>query len=538
MVKLNRFKGLWNDKQLREQNDNVRNVENGINNMNKISSKADSVLLKAQSVNKNNVDTNERLDRELATFTSDSEVIDARGNHDVLSARLNDYDYLVSRPMLNNGKIILPSDFPEIPFNIYRKDRYDYTHDATPYNQFDWSDATEIFITDRRNTNFNGLSIFNPIDPYTFNENLVSGLYGSQESFIFTFIDNLITLNHGLNPENSQIKNVLFRSAAPSGKTILGRLLRVGTETSEWLNYEGVYRTTLTESNDYPVFDVVNTRVSEWVDGIPSYYEKENSIAAVKNKKGTYYQSGRNVYCNPHVSENIKFLLLATSQRLVSIKTSNQMVMFENMMMMNENTRYNAEDIDVKVYWFNCVFPKGVTQDAFSIYGGKYSAFLLDCISAGAAKDGFNYHSTNTHSLAVEINTNSHSNGKYKPSGSQQTTHSNNGSTAHDGMNMLRVGSHYWDCEGPVVADVNDCYSISIGVKVGSILETTTGHRDAFHLSAESGTSLKPKYVIECDAYGDNIINGINAPQGNVFYMDFTGKENIVGAQQLESWGG
>ena len=52
--------------------------------------KAQVILNQAEVINKNNVDTNERLDREIGKLTTDSEVIDARGDHTVLNGRLTE----------------------------------------------------------------------------------------------------------------------------------------------------------------------------------------------------------------------------------------------------------------------------------------------------------------------------------------------------------------------------------------------------------------------------------------------------------------
>lgn len=495
--------------------------------------KAHKVLKEAEHINKLNNNTNIRLDKIIAdSGTSSTEVVDARGGHEVLSNRLDKYDYLVSRPMLNNGQIILPSDFPELPFNIYRKDKYNYVHDATPYNQFDWSDATEVFITARRNANYSGASIYQPIDTYTFGQKLSNGDYGSQDSFIFTIVDNIYDSSNSLGVAG--VKNLLIRSKSISGKTIVSAFKKIGEKASSWIADSGVYSTTLTDGTTHTIYDIINT-VKTDAHGMSSVYTKLDTLTAVQNEKGTFYQSGKKIYCNPHTSERIEQLTPSTTINLFVPRDEHEIIMFEDIVMPNITPKFDYVNGVNAIYFFRCGFLRGLGQDAFSISGGKYNVYLLDCVSAYATKDGFNYHTTNSDSLAVEVNCVAYGAGLYKRGGNT-TTHSNNGSTAHDGMNMLRVGSHYWDCEGPPVADVNDCYSISIGVKVGNILETTTGYMDAFHLSAESGTSLKPKYVIESESYGKNILRGINAPQGNAYYMDFTGNTNIVNAYELEEW--
>lgn len=138
--------------------------------------------------------------------------------------------------------------------------------------------------------------------------------------------------------------------------------------------------------------------------------------------------------------------------------------------------------------------------------GGK--TVLNECIAANNGKDGFNYHASGVDTaiklLAIEINCQAYNSGKYKFATGNTTQHSNNGSTAHDGYSIYRFGGHYFDCEGPVLADVDGCLSHNFDVKVGSPLPTTTGGKTAF--SGYDGTNLPyaPKSVkfISCDFYG------------------------------------
>lgn len=524
---------LWDRSNRNGANKNFEYLFEGSKRIDELNYRADKILREAERINKLNNNTNERLDKIIAdSGTSSTEVVDARGPYNVLSARLNEYDYLVNRPKLNNGKLILPSDFPEVPFNIYRKDKYNYVHDATPYNQFDWSDATEIFMTDKHDSSMSGLTVNEAASPATFKNNYDRGDYGAQDTFIFTLVDNIFTGSQQIFQQNAGI-NILVRSKSPQGKTIASYVKRNGSNTSEWTKHNDIYKTTITDGTSHTITDVINVAKDDGF-GLSPLYSEKTSIAQVESTRGTFYQSGTTTYCNPHLTDNINDLVISTMINYVPSRAEHKTIMFENIIFMNDSTRPNYTN-GVDLYYFNCGFYRGYSGDAFTI-DGNYNVYLLDCVSAWGNKDGFNYHSDSPNSLAVEVNCKSYGNGMYKRSVGNSTTHSNNGSTAHEGMNMLRVGSHYWNNEGPPVADVNDCYSISIGVKVGDILGTTTGWRDAFHLSSELGESIKPKYVIECESYGKNITNGIHAPQGNAYYMDFIGSNSIVGAIPLESW--
>ena len=106
--------------------------------------------------------------------------------------------------------------------------------------------------------------------------------------------------------------------------------------------------------------------------------------------------------------------------------------------------------------------------------------YLKDCVSAYGSKDGNNYHTTTKDSLAVEINCKSYKNGLYKLAGGNTTRNSNNASTAHDGMNIVRFGGVYEQSEGAIIADVNNCQSINFENTVGSVIGTTTGEKAGY----------------------------------------------------------
>jgi len=94
---------------------------------------------------------------------------------------------------------------------------------------------------------------------------------------------------------------------------------------------------------------------------------------------------------------------------------------------------------------------------------------------------------------------------------------------------MLRVGCRYYECEGPIVADVNNVYSISIGCEASGILDSSIGRMDAYYFDTESSVSPEvPKYVIECKGYGKNVVNGVEGTD-LTYVVNFNGVESFVG---------
>ena len=184
----------------------------------------------------------------------------------------------------------------------------------------------------------------------------------------------------------------------------------------------------------------------------------------------------------------------------VNIQADNKCIMFDKLFFTKDTISLNCSYPTSSLYFFNCSFYRG-KNDSIS-FNGKYKCFLFNCMASYSSKDCFNYHATSNKSLAVEINCIAYNAGVKKVNGGNTTQHSNNCSTAHNGMNMLRVGCSYWNGEGAIVADVNNCYSISIGCEVGTILPTTTSSiKSCFYFYNTDNTlrpTIAPKYVIDC----------------------------------------
>ena len=66
--------------------------------------------------------------------------------------------------------------------------------------------------------------------------------------------------------------------------------------------------------------------------------------------------------------------------------------------------------------------------------------------------------------------------GQYKldTTGHNTTTDSNNGSTSHNGLTIMRFGCSYWDCEGAIIADVHNCKTLNVECVAKNVLPTIT----------------------------------------------------------------
>lgn len=496
----------------------------------------------SQTANEISLDIKNRYDNQIANSQLDNEVVDARLPENEENAfpnlreRLNSSDHKISQneKLLKVGRINLPYDFPKLPFDVFKKGEYQFDHTFNPRHVHDWSNATEVFISDvSSGASELGSSKDKPINIVQFILRYKEGKYGSKKDFIITFVDEVYGFQWTSSDRFSDIDvNIYFRSSSQSGKTTIG-FLRGG---EVWTNEEGnVYKYTAPSSNalDYPV----NLTQLDPYD-VPLPYHQVKTLNECTATEGSYYLdvNSSDIYLHKHSHENINFVKIARRLQVLPVRANNSTMIFEDLLFLENADAFDSKNINSKFYFTKCQFYRGM-QDAFAMTG-EYSIYLLDCVSAYASKDGFNYHATNEDSLAVEVNCISYGNGKYKFIGGNTTTGSNNGSTAHDGIHMLRIGSKYSECEGPVSADIQNCYSISIGCESYDILDTTTGLRAGFYVQNETGTTEeKPKYIIECRQSGDYFEEGILAVNSSeTYYQNFRGHKNVDGTEI--SWEG
>lgn len=473
------------------------------------------------------------VDKRVATFGTDLTSLEER-----VTKQLDQKD-----KKIKVGKVELPSDFPKLPFQIFKTGDGEFTHNATPYNQHDWSTATEIFIANAQGlSTSDGTDITKPILISQFVTRYNEGKYNNQTNFILTFVSSIYSSTHSGSTLSSIPANFLIRSRSLNGRTIIGQIRhRLGTGfTSHFVPFEGVYKAIVNSSNtvDYPVnFKRLDS------NGLPFVYTQVLSLTDCKLKKGTYFVETVNtsdIYVNPFDEDEIKDLQVA--RRLSILPTSSlgaYKIMFENITFLADTFKMTGTSIDSRFYLFNCKFYRGL-QDAIA-FTGVYKAYLFDCVASHASKDAFNYHTTSTDSLAIEVNCAGYGSGKSKFLGTEAnaTTGSNNGSTAHDGMHMLRVGCDYSECEGPIVADINNCYSISVGCNTYDILSTTTGIKAGYYVQCDTldPSVEKPKYIIECKQSGKYFEMGINAVKcTKAYHQGFTGHDALTGNPLAVEW--
>lgn len=449
-------------------------------------------------------------------------------NLNALGSQLEENTNLINNyKTIRNGKINLPIS---LPFSIFKNDSK-YTTDFDIYKLNDWSGALEVYISNNASSG-SGLTVNNGITLGRFINNVDTGIYGENKKFILNIIDNIHIETSGMTLITQNIE-ILIRSKSTNGFSWIGRFERPNTSgetTGNWVAENNIYK--ITQSKNYEVIDIFNYYFDQ-DKSMPTPYVKVSTIEECKNNKGTFYQNSNDVdvYCNPHTNHDINKCLLLVSTGMLTINSSVKSKVFLKDVGFPSNAfKYNTSNIESEIYMDNCKFYRN-QNDALSL-NGIYKAFINNCVASYGSKDGFNYHSTSENSLVVEINSTSYGNGKYKMIGGNTTTHSNNGSTAHDGITIIRVGGNYYDCQGVIVADVNDCLSINYGCSAFDILEGNSGYKTAYLFENVS----KQAYLFDCKGGGINTDYGVKG-NNNTHIIGFNGKRIYDGNVNVEVLG-
>lgn len=136
----------------------------------------------------------------------------------------------------------------------------------------------------------------------------------------------------------------------------------------------------------------------------------------------------------------------------------------------------SSNNNDIEFIAENCIFQHGFSGNLLQI--SNYDiVYMVNCIGGYAYQDIFNYagnylpKSRKDNSAICEINCKLKEGGFYNKNNSGN----NNLSTAHDGINTIRLNTIGYNSEGPLVADVNGCRSILIGCNVNNYKENLLG---------------------------------------------------------------
>lgn len=134
-------------------------------------------------------------------------------------------------------------------------------------------------------------------------------------------------------------------------------------------------------------------------------------------------------------------------------------------------------------------------EGAFYTAGGAGDIYLKDTQASSSIEDGFDWHGGVN---VFEHETRAYLNGIYDTG-----TGTHNGSTNHDGVNLIRLNGDYRDNQDRQVHDIATSYSVSIGCTAGNSRATDGADNNAaFAFGRDTVVDATVGYLIGCTSTG------------------------------------
>lgn len=270
------------------------------------------------------------------------------------------------------------------------------------------------------------------------------------------------------------------------GKVLIG----AHRDNITWIknsNYSNVYQTNST--NVIEIIDYNNMNDIKFLT-------KVNSVKEVSENAGSFYiDSANNISIRTHDDRTPDDQILPNMFGDAAKITDNPKVYFENIRFTN-SVKLTTTTANKKFFAKDCYFSIGSGANALSVEGYDYN-ILQSCVAKHATMDGFNYHVKNgILPKVIEIDCIGFDNGR---NGADQ----NNGSTMHDGGQIIRIGGEYHSNSGPNVIDVNEgTVSVNVGVHAHNSRATKN---TVSNTSFKNGNLGKSKmYLFNCVSNGSD----------------------------------
>lgn len=396
------------------------------------------------------------------------------------------------------GEVRLPENFPlTLDFNLFRKSDGIIYHDI---NVKHFKIGTKIYVSMDGTSVSDGLTPDTPTRTISDVSRIINGI--EDENIIIVFLDHFFRATFWENALINLNKNLYFTSALDSGTTIIN-----GSINMDWTLDNNLLKANRTQAQE--VF------YSDYRDEFnrPKPLKKVSSITESQSSLFSYYTDGVSVWVNipdkkTGTRDDLNVLLALANS--FTIQNSNKRVVFDNLNFYmkhpstakSDGVRVNGTQ-DSVFYAINSSFRYAGLNGIGTQSVGR--VYILNSVATDNSVDGFNYHGSHNN-FVFEYNSTGFDNGT-------PSENSANVTTAHDGLTILRVGSIGYRCYGPLLADVNGCYSVNIDCRMYETLNSA----NSFWFSDSGGTKLTEAYLINCEggsgdtvAIGSNISNPVN----------------------------
>ena len=486
-------------------NDNFEYLFEGSNRIDRLSSHAENILNEANRINEENISTQKQIDNLiLSKGQSDAEVIQARGNSPLLKDRLNNMESdtkknenaMKYRDFARLGVIKYPDDFDRVlPFNLYVDEYGKVQHDFNFDMLHNQSNATVYWDWVNGTTTVDGTNPELPTKRFNKVMETISSM--SADTVTIEVKNRLIPYTElGRQFSTTLNKNVIIKPHESIDQSVI--TTAQNTTTFNWTKDGNSYYATRSA-----VVDVIDAKFKDF-RGNPMSYRKVNTLSQNKNTPGSYYiYNSDQVYIHTYDGRKPDAdvgMILPVGGEVHFIIDSN-FLFLDNISYVFASTTGNALKVSgiesSKFYARNSIFSHGETNGLGTSRVGE--VYTLNCQAFGNGSDGFNYHGTNGESpyeFVFEYYNYAYENG-------HNVGGTGNATAAHDGMTVLRVGSIGHDCNGPILADVNGCYSLNYNCTMFDSVRPNGRTRAGFYFDDVGKQRTDSKYyLINCGGGG------------------------------------
>lgn len=444
--------------------------------------------------------------------------------------------------------VSMPYDFvPVLPFSFYRDIDNKVKHNMN-FSRYKTTNATAMYVDGVRGSDGSGngtktnayASLAHAFQVITANPGVNYTVYVNSYRF-----------NSGKVPGNVTLNN---QTVAIVPQNVVGTCLLTNHVSGlAWtLNGTGTWQASTTS-----IFSAVWDLRRKDSNGNPIPFTGQSSLANVQANANSWYSDGSHIYIHTNdglAPDDFNYIIGNDSYIFTSTLLNGSKLYVENCSFVGASyhaadfIRVNGDNSGVTLTgeccFNNCIFygniqTYGYSQgynNQFSVNNVQYT-YMFNCIGAYGDRDGFNYHyptvaqTTKARTcLVTEYNCKSYNQGS-----PNDTSNTNNSTTAHDGISIIRANCLGNTSNGPCCADANGCYTIMLDCTYKNPLAGANASQiSAYYfdnLSVTAGNNGKA-VLINCDGTNDSGNTGysLNVDSGFSLQLhNFTGNNIATG---------